>query len=115
MYQRLYDEVVNDSYSVARQREKELLEKGVKLLSMARIRGAKTVESFEATHFMRSLWSTLVLDLGNDENRLPVALRASLISIGIWILRELDKIDSGESANFDGLIEINRTIADGLQ
>jgi flagellar biosynthesis activator protein FlaF len=115
MYQRLYDEVANDSYAAARQREKELLEKGVKLLSMARVRGAKTTESFEATHFMRSLWTAFVFDLSNDENRLPVELRASLISIGLWILRELDKIDSGESTNFDGLIEINRTIADGLQ
>ncbi len=115
MYQRLYDEVVNDSYSVARQREKDLLEKGVKLLSMARVRGAKSMESFEATHFVRSLWAVFVSDLGNDENCLPVELRASLISIGIWVLRELDKIDSGDSANFDGLIEINRMIADGLK
>lgn len=115
MYQRHYNEIANDSYTAARQREKELLEKGIKLLSMARVRGVKTVESFEATHFVRSLWTTLLFDLSNDENRLPVALRASLISIGIWLLRELDKIDSGESANFDGVIEINRMIADGLQ
>lgn len=115
MYQRLYNETASDSYTAARQREKELLEKGIKLLSMARIRGVKTTESFEATHFVRSLWTAFLVDLSNDENRLPVSLRASLISIGIWVLRELDKIDLGESTNFDGVIEINRVIADGLQ
>jgi flagellar biosynthesis activator protein FlaF len=115
MYQRLYSEIAADSYAAARQREKELLEKAIKLLSMARVRGAGTPESFEATHFTRTLWTTLVIDLGHDENKLSTELRASLISIAFWILRELDGIDSGRSSNFDGVIEINRTIADGLQ
>jgi flagellar biosynthesis activator protein FlaF len=115
MYQRLYSEIADDSYAAARQRERELLEKGIKLLSMARVRGVKTTEAFEATHFVRTLWTTFIFDLGNDQNNLPVELRASLISIGLWIVKELDRIDAGESSNFDGVIEINRMISDGLQ
>jgi flagellar biosynthesis activator protein FlaF len=115
MYQRLYSEIANESYAAGRQREKELLEKAIKLLSMARVRGPKTPESLEATHFARTLWTTFLIDLSNEENQFTKELRASLISIGMWILRELDKIDSGQSSNFDGVIEINRMIADGLQ
>lgn len=115
MYQRIYEEVVDESYASARHREKALLEKGVALLSNAREHGPKTTESFEATHFLRTLWSTLLFDLSNDENKLPVELRASLISVGLWVLRELDGIDTGASENFDGLIQINQIIADGLR
>lgn len=115
MYQKFYNEAVEESYGAARQRERELLEKAIKLLAMAKVRGACSPESFEATHFVRSLWTAFVVDLSNDQNGLPVTLRASLISIGLWIRQELDLIDSGESTNFDGVIEINRLVADGLQ
>lgn len=114
MYHRLYTDAVEESYVSARRRERELLQRAVEKLAVAKARGARSPESFEATYFVRRLWTTFVLDLGNEENALPLPLRASLISIGLWIRQEVDLIDAGKSQNFDGLIEINQLIADGL-
>lgn len=90
------------------------MERAIRLLAIAKIKGARSPESFEATANLRQLWTIFIEDLGNDGNALPEALRASLISIGLWILREIESIDTGKSDNFDGLIEINQMIADGL-
>ncbi len=63
-----------------------------------------SVESIKANARMRRLWSVLMSDLANDDNALPNELRASLISIGIWVQRELENIDAGKSDNFAGVI-----------
>ncbi|PWB82604.1 MAG: flagellar biosynthesis regulator FlhF [Methylocystaceae bacterium] len=114
MYRQYYAQVVEDSPGAARMRERELLERAIRLLAVAKIKGARSRESFEATSNLRQLWTIFIEDLGSEGNALPETLRASLISIGLWILREIDSIDSGGSDNFDGLIEINQMIADGL-
>lgn len=114
MYRQLYAQTAQDSPAVARGRERDVLERAIRLLAVAKVKGARSHESFEATDNVRRLWLLFVDDLSNDGNALPEALRASLISIGLWVLREVDAIDSGKCDNFDGLIEINQMIADGL-
>ena len=49
------------------------------------------------------------------DDELDVALKANLISVGFWILRESDKIRKGESDNFEGIIDISSIIRDGLK
>jgi flagellar protein FlaF len=114
MYQQSYAKIANDSAQTARTREREALEEAISRLEIAKTKGPLTPEAFEATDFVRRLWSIFITDLSNDENGLPTELRASLISIGLWIRKETDLIDRGESDNFEGLIDINRLIADGL-
>jgi flagellar biosynthesis activator protein FlaF len=114
MYRRHYAEMSEEASHNARRRERTILESAVTKLREAKLCGARTPESFEATAYVRQLWTVFISDLSSDENALPIALRASLISIGIWVRREVDRIDSGQSENFDGLIEINQMIADGL-
>jgi flagellar protein FlaF len=114
MYQQLYAETAEDSPKNARAKERAALEVAIEKLAVAKVRGARTPESFEATSYLRRLWTIFLLDLSNGENALPDRLRASLISIGLWVRREADLIDRGDSANFDALIEVNQLIADGL-
>jgi len=114
MYQQRYAEIAGESGKSARAKEREALGLAIKKLSIAKARGALTPESFEATDYLRRLWTIFIEDLSNGENGLPESLRASLISIGLWIRREADLIDRGASTNFDGLIEVNQLIADGL-
>lgn len=114
MYQQRYAEIAGESSKSARAREREALETAVRKLLIAKARGALSPESFEATDFLRRLWMVFLADLSHEENGLPDSLRASLISIGLWVRREADLIDSGASTNFDGLIEVNQLIADGL-
>lgn len=114
MYQQSYAKIAIDSPPNARARERDALEEAIARLTSAKQAGRLTPEAFEATDFVRRLWSIFISDLSSDENGLPAELRASLISIGLWVRKEADLIDHGESENFDGLIDINRLIADGL-
>ena len=73
------------------------------------------MEAVEALHFMNRVWTTFVEDLGASENALPKELRANLISIGLWLLREAEDVRQGRSDNFEGLIEVSQIIRDGIQ
>lgn len=114
MYQASYDDVMIDDAATAKQRERLLFDRSIEMLMAAREKGAKSRESTEALYFATRLWSILIEDLGAEENALPPELRAGLISIGIFILKEVQKIRLGESADYDGLIEITETVRDGI-
>lgn len=73
------------------------------------------MQAVEALHFTNRVWTALLEDLSSDENALPKELRANLISIGLWLLRETEDIRQGRSNNFDGLIEVSQIIRDGIQ
>jgi len=53
--------------------------------------------------------------LSSPDNDLPAALRADLISIGIWVMREAEQIRLEKSSNFKGIIEVSQAISDGLK
>jgi len=56
----------------------------------------------------------LIEDLAKPENDLPEQLRADLISIGLWVIREAEEIRLEKSTNFKGIIEVSENIRDGL-
>ncbi len=115
MYQFSYAEIQSDSVADARDREKQLMTRSIELLLEAREHGAQSRQSIEAIHFLNRLWTTFVEDLGDPENALPKELRANLISIGLWLLREGEEVRQGRSDNFEGLIEVSQIIRDGMQ
>ena len=67
----------------------------------------------EAIDRNRRLWLTLQMDLWSDDNGFNDALKAQLISLSIWVDKHSSKILRGE-AEIDPLIQINRTIMEGL-
>lgn len=115
MYQFSYADVQNDSIADAKDRERQLLTRSITLLMDARNAGVSSMEAIEALHFTNRVWTTFVEDLGNPENALPKELRANLISIGLWLLREAEEVRQGRSQNFEGLIEVSQIIRDGIQ
>lgn len=115
MYQFSYADVQTDSIADARDRERQLLTRAIEMLSQARTAGLDSMEAIEALHFTNRVWTSLIEDLGNPDNALPKELRANLISIGLWVMREAEDIRQGRSRNFDGLIEITQIIRDGIQ
>jgi flagellar protein FlaF len=115
MYQFSYADIQTDAVADARDRERQLLDRSIDLLIAARERGAPSVQSVEAIHFLNRVWTNFIDDLGSSENELPKELRANLISIGLWLLREAESVRQGESQNFDGLIEVSQIIRDGIQ
>jgi flagellar protein FlaF len=115
MYQFSYADIHADSVADARDRERQALDHSIRLLTDARQVGADSQAAIEAIHFVNRLWITFLDDLGSPENALPKELRANLISIGLWVLREAEEIRQGRSENFEGLIEITQIIRDGIQ
>jgi flagellar protein FlaF len=115
MYRFSYSEVLEDTPASARERERIALEHCITLLEAADEKGPRSREAIEAIYFSRRLWAMLLEDLASPENQLPEQLRASLISIGLWIMRETEAIRLGNSQNYKGVSDVCRTIATGLQ
>ena len=115
MYQFSYADIQTDSVADAKDRERQLLSRSIDLLTTARQRGRQSTEAIEAIQFMNRVWTSFIEDLGSAENQLPVELRANLISIGLWLLREAEEVRQGRSDNFEGLIEVSQIIRDGIQ
>ena len=84
-----------------------------KALSDTAARGKEPESWAEALNWNRRLWMTLQLDLANDTNRLPEALRAQLISVAIWVDRHTSLVLRGDG-EVEPLISVNRTIMEGL-
>ena len=62
----------------------------------------------------RDVWSALRVDLSDPENQLPKQLRASLISISLWIEKETRNL-LDHKGDLDAVIDINRNIMAGLK
>lgn len=115
MYHFGYDEVMEESCNEARAQERRALQHAVELLAAAEEKGVRSREAVDALLYVNRLWSVLLEDLASPENELPEALRANLISIGLWVLKETENIRFQRSDNFRGVMEICEIIAEGLK
>jgi flagellar protein FlaF len=115
MYEFSYTEVIDDSHQVMRARERSAMDRVIDMLRAARDRGAKSREAVEAIYYLRRLWAIYLDDLRDPENELPEQLRAGIISIGIWMNKEIDRFRTGQTNDLTPIIEINEIIRDGLK
>jgi flagellar biosynthesis activator protein FlaF len=115
MYRFSYAEVLEDTPQTARQRERIALEHSIELLQAAAQKGPSSREAIDAIYYLRRLWAVFIEDLAKPENELPKGLRADLISVGLWLMREAEEIRQGRSTNFQGLIDVTRLVAEGLK
>jgi len=115
MYQFSYADVQEDGVADAREREREAINHSISLLNAAKANGLESRDAIEAVYFASRLWVRFVEDLASPENLLSDELRANLISIGIWIIKEAELIRQRKSANFQGIIDISIIIRDGLK
>ncbi|MFZ0569908.1 MAG: flagellar biosynthesis regulator FlaF, partial [Rhodomicrobium sp.] len=83
-------------------------------LELAEQAGASSREAIVAVQFLRRLWEFFLIHLASAESQLPEKMRAQLISIGISLLKEAERIKRGESNDFRALKDISQIIADGL-
>ncbi len=67
----------------------------------------------DAIDWNRRMWSTLAADCASDDNKLPEQLRASIISLSIFVSKYSSQVIR-EGAELDTLIDINKTIMEGL-
>lgn len=67
----------------------------------------------EAVDWNRRLWTALASDCSDANNRLPVEVRAQIISLSLWVGRYSSQVIR-QRASVEPLVEINRTIMQGL-
>lgn len=114
MYQLSYTEVLDDTPAQGRKNEQRAFEHSLELLREAQKAGTKSRQAIEAITFMNRMWGLLMEDLAKPDNGLPKELKAELISIGIWITGELERLRKGETDDFSAIIEVSSSIANGL-
>ncbi|AZU04723.1 flagellar biosynthesis regulatory protein FlaF [Glycocaulis alkaliphilus] len=67
----------------------------------------------DALDWNRRMWTAFAADCSSEDNKLPESLRAAIISLSIFVSRQTsDAIRDNDAV--DTLIEINRTIMQGL-
>lgn len=115
MFQFAYAEVVKDDLASARERERQVLTRSIELLSAVPDKTRYGREAIEAIHYTRRVWTNFIDDLNQADNELGVELRAKLISIALWILKECERIRRRKSTNYQGIIDVTTIIRDGLR
>ncbi len=114
MYQDSYREVLDNASQTVRANERSAILHSIRLLEQAENAGPDSREAIDAILFLKRLWEFFLVHLAGEESRLPDQLRANLISVGLSILREAERIRDGEVREFGTLKEISQIIADGL-
>ena len=76
--------------------------------------GAKPGPLAEALDWNRRLWRTLADDCLDDRNKLSKEIRATIVSLSLWVAKYSKRV-TREGAPIDPLIQVNRTIMQGLQ
>ena len=61
----------------------------------------------------RKLWNVLSADCSAPGNQLPMALRAQIISLSLWVSKYSSQV-LREGAEIEPLIDINRAMMEGL-
>ncbi len=115
MYRFSYAEIAEDAPTECREREYEIFGRAIELMREAEGHPAQSPEMLNALVFLQRLWAVLIRDLSHADNALPDRLKAQLISIGFWVMRESDCIVRGEHNDLTSLIDINLMIQEGLK
>ena len=115
MYEFAYNEVIENSRQTMRARERQAMDRVIAMLRTAQEKGPGSRERVEALFYLRRLWMIFLNDLNDPNNELPEQLRAGIISIGIWMMKEIDRVRGGATNDLTPMIEINALIRDGLK
>ena len=70
-------------------------------------------QKIDALDWNRRVWSGLAMDCANPDNTLPAQLRASIISLSIFVGKHTSAV-MREGEDIQDLIDINRLIMQGL-
>jgi flagellar protein FlaF len=115
MYEFAYNEVVEESRATLRARERAAMDRVIDLLRAAQEKGPLSRERVDALFYLRRLWMIFLDDLKDPNNELSEPLRAGIVSIGVWMMKEIDRVRSRVTDDLAPMIEINEIIRDGLK
>jgi flagellar protein FlaF len=83
------------------------------LMEAAQLDKTEFGKRMDALDWNKRMWSTLASECNRADNALPAPLRASIISLSIWVGKHTSLVIRNQE-EFEPLIEINRMIMQGL-
>ena len=83
------------------------------LMSVQALPFNEVAKRMDAIDWNRRVWSFMAGDCISQDNSLPDQLRASIVSISLWVGRYSSEVMQ-RNADIEPLIDINRTIMQGL-
>ena len=83
------------------------------LLEAQKLPFTETAKRMDAIDWNRRVWSFMASDCMSTDNSLPEQLRASIVSISLWVGRYSSDVMQ-RNVDMEPLIDINRTIMQGL-
>jgi flagellar biosynthesis activator protein FlaF len=83
------------------------------LMEAAKLDPVEIGRRVDALDWNRRVWNVLQIDCASPENGLPVELRASIISLAIWVAKHTSAVIRREE-EIQPLIDVNRMIMQGL-
>jgi flagellar protein FlaF len=115
MYKMTYAEIIEGDCRRARANEQQAFNQAISMMEEAEGKDIAAPEVFAAVQNIQKLWVFLIESLSDPANELAPPLKKDLISIGIWAIREADRVLASPGKSFAALIEVNRSIRDGLK
>lgn len=83
------------------------------LMEAQKLPTTEAAKRMDALDWNRRVWSFMAGDCMGNDNSLPEQLRASIISLSLWVGRYSSDVMQRQ-ADIEPLIDINRTIMQGL-
>lgn len=96
-----------------RDTERRLMNQVTGNMIAARDAGMTGVKLMPVLHHNREVWSAFSSACSAQGNGLPNELRASIMSLALWVDRHTSEVVAGNEP-IDDLIELNREIIEGL-
>ena len=115
MFNQAYDDTLEDDQQEAREEERQVIQRSIDMMIHSDQYPEENKSRLAAMYFTHRLWSHFMADLANDDNNTPKETKASLISIGIFILKHIEKMRHSPATQFRPIREISETIVKGLQ
>ena len=83
------------------------------LIEASKMDRTEVSKRVDALDWNRRVWSVLGADCADAGNQLPKPLRASIVSLSIWVNKHTSLVIRNQE-DFEPLIEVNRMIMQGL-
>ena len=115
MFMQAYEEIISDEQGTTRASEREILQQTISAMEESDNSPDDGLRRVKAIHFVREIWSYFLNDLASSENETSPELKASLISIGIFTIKHLERMRQERTLTFKPLIEISNIIEKGLE
>lgn len=94
--------------------EYQVFARATNMLATAQTQAGNMPVLAEALDYNRQVWSALSKDVGSDDNKLPLELRAQIMSLAIFVRNHSQAVLKG-THSLEALIDINTTIMRGLR